>query len=62
MRIGTNAKRFYAPEDGRILIPKGVEHSIRVVRGEECIVEEGTLPMVSFQCNFNHNAPSIQLE
>ena len=46
VRIG-NEKRFYTPEDGEITIPRGVEHSLRVVKGEECILEEGTVPMVS---------------
>ena len=46
VRIGKE-KRFYTPEDGEITIPRGVEHSLRVVKGEECILEEGTVPMVS---------------
>ncbi|KJA17827.1 hypothetical protein HYPSUDRAFT_70451 [Hypholoma sublateritium FD-334 SS-4] len=46
--VGT-VKRFYVPEDGQILIPKGTLHSLRVVKGEECVFEEGTVGMVR-QC------------
>ncbi len=42
--IGTD-KRFYYPEDGQILIPKGTLHSLRIVKGEECVAEEGTVGM-----------------
>jgi len=55
-RIGTNEKKFYVPGDGEIRIPKGVEHSLRVVKGEECIVEEGTLPMDQEKELFFRNA------
>ncbi|KAF8958096.1 hypothetical protein BDZ97DRAFT_1668891 [Flammula alnicola] len=42
--IGTE-KRVYTPSDGEIRIPKGVIHSLRGFRGEECIFEERTEPM-----------------
>ncbi|KJA17828.1 hypothetical protein HYPSUDRAFT_46015 [Hypholoma sublateritium FD-334 SS-4] len=55
VRIGKE-KRFYTPEDGEITIPRGVEHSLRVVRGEECILEEGTVPMDKEKELFFRNA------
>jgi len=42
--IGTE-KRFYVPADGQIIIPKGTLHSLRIVKGEECIFEEGAVGM-----------------
>lgn len=41
-------RRFYTPHDGEICIARGVVHSLRVVKGEECIFEERTEPMVSY--------------
>ncbi|KJA18675.1 hypothetical protein HYPSUDRAFT_190659 [Hypholoma sublateritium FD-334 SS-4] len=55
VRIG-DKKRFYTPEDGEICIPRGVEHSIRVVKGEELIVEERTVPMDEEKALFFRNA------
>ena len=45
MRLGAETK-FYTAADGEIRIPTGVVHSLRVVKGEECIFEERTEPMV----------------
>lgn len=43
--IGTHTK-IYVPEDGEIMIPKGVVHSMRTFHDEETIFEERTEPMV----------------
>ena len=45
VRLGAETK-FYTAADGEIRIPTGVVHSLRVVKGEECIFEERTEPMV----------------
>jgi len=47
--IGSNT-RIYVPEDGEILIPRRVVHSLRCFIGEEAIIEERTEPMVSELC------------
>lgn len=45
VRLGRET-RFYTAADGEIRISKGVVHSLRVVKGEECLFEERTDPMV----------------
>ncbi|KAF5384102.1 hypothetical protein D9615_003342 [Tricholomella constricta] len=37
--------RVYTPEDGDVVIPKGVVHSLRTFKGIECIFYERTDPM-----------------
>lgn len=44
VRMGPETK-FYTAADGEICIPKGIVHSLRVVKGEECLFEERTEPM-----------------
>ena len=46
VRIG-NESRIYVPEDGELLVPKGVLHSFSFFPGEECIFEDKTDPVVS---------------
>lgn len=44
--LGSSTK-VYTPEDGDVMIPKGVVHSLRTFMGVECIFYEKTDPMVS---------------
>ena len=43
--IGSSVK-LYGPEDGEVMVLKGVVHSLKTYPGVECILEERTEPMV----------------
>lgn len=47
VRLDSNV-RIYMPEDGDVVIRKGVVHSLRTFKGEECAFYERTDPMVGY--------------
>lgn len=49
--------RQYGPEDGEIIIRKGVVHSMKSAKSEKCVFEERTDPMVSVSVSVCNRKP-----